>query len=261
MTTTRQIEEAVITACQTIRRHWDATLDTAAPSGSVAVRSPGRGALADDQAETDADMSALDRRVSLRREVTEQLNAWCRLVVEERDLRVAIPDGLDAKAMCVFLERHARWMSGHEAGPDCADEMHEWARKVQRLAVPRRREWLSIGTCPVRIACDGEAIACGTQVRIYPDHPGDIRCAGCGTTDTLDGWVLKMVGSEGPFTAVQLLPHLHRRMGIVVKPSAIRVWVKRGVIRPPVCRTESGENLYDLRTVLTDLAYRQERGA
>ena len=257
MTTTREVEEGIIWAVDTIRQHWDATLDPGLPSGSVAARTPGRGVLADDDDPTDADMSTLDRQINLRLEVIMMLNSWSRVVVEERDLTKALPDGMSAKSMCEFLSRHARWMSGHQAGPDCADELGQWANRVRREAVPRRKDWVTVGRCPVTIAADGYSVACNTPVKIHLERATAIRCQGCGTEDTFDGWVLRMVGSEGPYTAEQLLPVLHRRKGIVVKPSTLRQWTHRHGF-PTHGSNDRGQTLYDLRDVLTWLATREK---
>lgn len=254
----RDIEDTITDSTRTISRLWPLML-TPGSAGSLARRSPGVGALAEDHSETDADMSRLDRGVSLRREVVEDLNGWCRVVMEDRDLTRALPDGLDAVSMCAFLARHARWMSGHEAGEDCAEELRGWAAKVYAYTVPHRPESLRVGTCPVTIGHHGEAVTCGADIRVHADHPGDTRCPGCGTTDTLDGWVLRIVGEEQPYTAEQLVTVLHRRKGVQVKPSTLRQWSHRHGF--PTAGTRDGQTLYDVRDVLTWMAARERVAA
>jgi hypothetical protein len=73
VTTTAEIESSLLSALSTIRQNWAALL---LPSGSG-----GMGGTASSDVVT-----GLDRRVSLRHEVTLSLNGWARLIVEDRNL-------------------------------------------------------------------------------------------------------------------------------------------------------------------------------
>src|SRR5690349_25066252 len=103
---------------------------------------------ADDHAETEADIDRTTRVVSLRRFTVDVLNGWSRVVMEDRPVEKALPNGSDAKGMAAFLDRHAQWMSGHDAAGDCAGELADVARRITNLVTPQRKEWISLGSCP-----------------------------------------------------------------------------------------------------------------
>ena len=170
MTQTQHLEQRITEALVTIRREWPAMM----PVGPAAVRlsmggtggsagvvgdnsAPWRDDLGrphwrTDHAEGAGDVDPTTRLLSLRREVAEILNGWCRVVVEDRPVTTALPkDGMDVLALTVFLERHAAWMAEHEAAYDCADEVANLARQVEGVASPMVKEWVGLGSCPLRI--------------------------------------------------------------------------------------------------------------
>ena len=119
VTETQRIEDRIVTALATIRREWDHMLPTAAPAQRIGGGSRSAQITADDHADTDRDVDPATRLVSLRREVRDVLNGWSRVVMEDRPVTKALPDGLSVPSMATFLERHARWVSGgdsHRAG-------------------------------------------------------------------------------------------------------------------------------------------------
>ena len=131
MTSAAQIEDSLLASLATIRAHWSALLlPSSGGMGGIAGSDP---------------VTGLDRRVSLRHEVTLCLNGWARVVVEDRELTARLPLGNDTLGLIVLLERHALWLSSHEAGADAAVEIAEWAREVKRTATPERREWMPLG--------------------------------------------------------------------------------------------------------------------
>lgn len=180
------------------------------------------------------DVPRIDQVADVRRSVTLTLNGWCRTIVEDHNVHHGIPDGMDVPGMCTFLERWRAQVADHEAAHDILDEIEAGANAVQRIARPGGgRTGLLLGACRQHL---GEGVECGTEVRVEPYHleqrHGMVRCRGCGTEDTTEGWLLRIVGTEGPFTTAQLIPLLHRRLGIRATSEQIRQWVARDIIKP-----------------------------
>lgn len=149
MSELHRTEDRIIAACRTIDSLWG--LMHVGPSGVSAHGSPSSDVV-----------NGLDRRVSLAHEVTALVNSWCRLVIEERGTQHGIPLGTDVPMMLTFLQRHARWLSGHESGPDAADELTKMADRVRTCAVGPSTRRFVIGSCPVVIedaACPGSLFA------------------------------------------------------------------------------------------------------
>jgi hypothetical protein len=267
VTTTAEIESSLLSALSTIRQNWAALL---LPSGSGGVASkPQPKALytLDDDDERDHDLPPIDRRIALRHDVTMALNGWARVIVDDRELIHHLPSGTDTLGLCVLIERHARWLSGHEAGEDAAEELRGWAGKVRAAAVPQRREWMPLGTCPLEVDVlgailahdDGSPLICGGQVRAYPGH--DPRCHKCGTEADATWWERVMFPDAETSTLVtadELVLVLHRAFGgSPVKPTTIRQWIARGVIKPSG-KDDKGRTLFNRSYVVRTLAERQE---
>jgi hypothetical protein len=254
VTTTAQTEDALLDALATIRTHWSALMSTGG-SGGVASKPQPKSlyTLADDD-ERDHDLPPVDRRIALRHDVTVCLNGWARVVVEDRELTHALPLGTDTLGLVVLLERHARWFSGHEAAEDAVAEIRAWAGKVRAAAVPQRREWMPIGTCPLEVGG-----ICGGQVRAYPGH--DPKCQKCGTEADVSWWERVMfpdVETSELVTADELVLVLHRAFGgAPVKPSTIRQWIARGVIQASG-KDDKGRTLYDRGAVVYAVSRRNE---
>ena len=164
VTETQRIEDRIVTALATIRREWDHMLPTGPPAvrsgagrsvGIVADNSEpernshGRLVWAADEREAD-DLDARTRLIGDRQDITARLNGTARLILDdailprldasnrtrrERDeyLAAILPDGNDAHALCAFIERHARWLSGHEAAQAIADELDDQVTLVLSL--------------------------------------------------------------------------------------------------------------------------------
>ena len=245
----QEIETSLTQSLTTITTHWDAML-TPRSSGGIAKAPTGAVTLADDHSDTDADTPRLERLLSLRREVMDCLNAWSRVIIEDRDVRVQVPHGTDVPGMCVFLTRHAQWFAGHEAAEEADTELRAWAGKVRNAADPTRKDWVNLGPCPVAINDD---ITCGTTIRAYPHkaHTDTITCRGCGFENDLGWWVEVIVGAEELVTIPQLAEILRRRWGTTVTERTLRNWHKNGRIRA----AETGPTpKFDRQQVFRDLA-------
>lgn len=243
--TTAHVEQQLLTALRTIRDHWPALLAT--PKGGTTG-----------PASTDP-VTGLDRRVSLRHEVTLTLSGWCRVIIEDRDLSHGLPLGTDTPGMIVLLERHARWFSGHEAAGDAAGELDDAAQQVRAAATPQRREWMPLGTCPLQVDTPQGQAPCGGQVRAYPDR--DPHCIACGTEAVAVWWERVMFPDaeiSELVTADELVLLLHKAFpGTYTKPSTIRQWIRRGVISPSGT-DDKGRRLYDRAAVIYALTKRAE---
>lgn len=268
MTTTHDLEQAIRSSLHDITTHWDAMLtptSSAGGGGSATAR-----ITADDHADTEADIDRTTRVVSLRRFTVDVLNGWSRLVMEDRPVEKALPNGSDAKAMCVFLDRHAQWMSGHDAANDCAGELADVARRIVALVVPQRREWMNLGACPLEVEFDPQrgVEVCGGQVRAWPraeDREGETmaKCQRCGTEAVASWWERQMFTDPELrqwLTDAELVPFLHATFGIVVKEATIRQWVKRDVLRPSG-KDDHGRRLFNREAVVYAIHQREKRHA
>lgn len=245
MTDLRQTEEALIKALDIITECWSETL---LPRGGGSLGSIGG------SGDVDAPMPVSQTVLDVRAQTLASLNGWCRVVMEDRDLHTFLGRD-DAPQLCAFLRRHARWFSGHEAAGDAIEELHGHAVEVRKVARPSRRDWTWIGDCPVTLAHEGEQVVCGEPVRAYPERP--IVCRGCGTEDTVWGWLDRIVGPHGLVTAEQLIPILRKRLGIAAQRATIRSWVKRGIIHATGEHDAQGRALFDRVTVMQALTKRE----
>jgi len=247
--TTADTTHGIKTALTTIRRNWSATRDPARPGGTThhtppTSRPPGN---------TNA--------ISLRAEVTRDLAYWCHAWLDHHPN--AIPAGQtlhcdDVPAMTRFLEQQAQAISGWTYAQRLWAELEDHARDIRNLAAPKHRTTMYVGDCPNPIGTGPAALLCGTRIRANAANPGSVRCRGCGLTDTIDGWILRMVGHEKPVTIPQLVPILHRRLGIVVHERTLRRWYRRGdLVR--VAGTEQTPR-FDRRAVLAVAMHLSEVG-
>lgn len=246
---------------RTIRDLWG---DMLPRLKSASVQSYGGGTRTstagdDDNGDHNRDVDRLTVVISARGDILARLNGWCRVIVEDWNVSKRTPDGMDVHSLCEFLDRWALAFSGHEAFEDALEEVAMSARQVERIARPQPRDSVWIGDCPVTIGCDGDRVECGTPIRVRTGE--EIKCRGCGTDDTLDGWMLRIVGHHDLVTYEQLGILLRQRMGIQTTPVQLRQWVRRGVITVAEHRREGRSTvaLFDRVQVFADLAYR--RGA
>lgn len=238
--TPRDVADGIRRELATIRRHWPHTFDppsTTTGGGSRDV--------------PDSKLPSNDTAISLRAEVTRDLAFWVDAFIRAHpDAHAELLtewhtiDSSDVDRTCRYLAHHATQLGAWTSGPRLWAELETLAREVRQVAAPPVRDTMPIGECP----------ECGTVVRAKAHDPGNIRCKGCGTTDTIDGWIIRVVGNEPLVTAEQLIPILHKRMGIVATRARIRAWKARGVISAAE-EDESGRTRYDRKTVFVQLAH------
>lgn len=258
MTELAATERALTTALGTIRDHWAALVEPAGSGGVASKPVPRSLYTRDDHDERDDDLPNLDRRIALRHDVTLSLHGWARIIVEDRHLTHGLPLGTDALGLCDLIERHAVWFSGHEAATDATDELTAWAGRVRAAAVPQRREWMPIGTCPLDIDSENGPVTCAGQVRAHPGR--EPECHKCGTTGSADWWERVMfpdAETSELMLEADVALFVHRAFGgSPIKAATVRQWVKRGVIESSG-RDEKGRSLYSRGAIIWAVSQRQ----
>lgn len=225
----------------TIRRHWPHTFDppnTSAGGGAHGV--------------PDSRFPGNDTAISLRAEVIRDLAFWLDSYIRTHDdaYRELIDEwhtinAGDVIRTCRFLTAQADDLSRWEFGNRLWAELTTLAREVRDLASPKIRDTIALGECE-----------CGTIVRAKAHDPGNIKCHGCSTTDTIDGWTLRIVGHHELVTIPQLVPLLHKRMGIVITERQLRRWHQAGRF---AAANDAPTPKFDRRDVFTALAYLDDR--
>lgn len=230
------IEDRITAAAGTIASEWPDLLDM--PTSKAVGRAPAKALIQDDDhADSDADIDAVTRRISLGRYVTDVLNAICRMVMEERPITSpkALPLGNDVPGMCAFIERHAEWIAREWIdGEGVADEMESLAGHIEVITAPKRKEWIYLGACPfVMLDDDGVGRMCRGRVRSAIGSDGDeAACSAHGDLAPIEWWedvlgtsLLGRIVGTGELIAV-----LSTRLHVTVKEWTIRKWARDGLI-------------------------------
>lgn len=169
----------------------------------------------------------------------------------------------DVPRLCGRPPGEVRDLSEWDSVARFESEMVEHAWALRQLTVPPTR-LVHIGVCPVQVpalAGDGHREGsrdCGAVVAADPKRPEKVRCKGCGTVDTVEGWQRRMVGKAWPERASALGVRL-RRIGITANPALIRKWASRQEIPAHVGVDAEGFSLYDPAAVVAALINRERR--
>lgn len=195
-------------------------------------------------------------RLSLAQEVRRDLAFWVRAMIDGRDEAGLETDaqGLDLGDPygCIrLLTEYVSWLAAWSYAWRMWSELDVLAREAR--AMTAREPRLTLGPCPNTVGAE----RCGTTVWSNGVHPESIRCSGCGLTDTIDGWILRMTGHERPVTIPQLVPILHRRLGEVITERTLRRWHRQGRMPSPVGGSESTPT-FDRRAVLAMVVLARE---
>ena len=264
-TETQHLEQRITNALTTIRHEWPHMLPIGPPPVRTGTGQTAR-ITAPDHATTGTDIDPNTRLVSLRREVTDTLNGWTRVVTEDRPVTKALPDARSAVSMSTFLNRHAQWMSGHTAAEDMAGEVEALARSVKAITQPQRREWMNLGTCPLPTH---DGTPCGGTIRAWPtpwNNPTPAEehlptCRTCGTEATVQWWYDRMNPTPNtPITTDQLIGVIAIRLGRTITHNQIRQWRHRGKITP-AGRDNKGRTLYHHQHVIDAITTQDPPGA
>lgn len=168
-----------------------------------------------------------------RRDALLDLHFWARFILGEvRDINgehlTASINGTDLHALATFVTTWAdRLVTDHpDEAADCAEEMIKHGNKLRGYAYPDRRDWMTLGACPVILD-----EVCGGQVRAYPDTTRQPECAKCGTTAGTDWW-MSQIAPEGSdlATAREVIACVAARTYHVVTNEQLWQWASRGNI-------------------------------
>ena len=273
-TETQHLEQRITDALVTIRKGWSG-LRPAPPSTRPGGGSRSALITADDHlvgdwnilGDSNRDVDATTSLASIKRTVIDVLNSWSREVVDDRimsslsgksareireHLTKVLPHGQDVPGMCAFLQRHAQWMSGHEAGEVMADELRAVARSVKGYVAPPEPPPWKIGDCPLEIEQDGEMVTCGGAVRYradYRDKDGEAMpmCERCGQSAVWSWWedrYFDNVEARKWLTYEDVALLARSILGRPVARQTVKMWANRGVIKASGERDEKGRTLF-----------------
>lgn len=261
-------ESKLLSALGTIESLWEEML-TPPARGRTAATS-GDGVLLADDSESTADMPRTVVVINARMEVCRSLVRWVSEIVDQHDVQYGQPDVHDAIEMARFLRRWRAQAVELDDGEELVDEVESCASVVTRCARPQRRQWLSLGPCPLEYEHpeEEEKQRCPGEVRSYGSVEGDegqswATCSACSTKAVASWWEEMMFGTANsePLTTDQVITFVHRAYGRLVKRTTIQMWVTRGDLAS--CgKDDQGRRLYD-RTAVAWAMERQEqrRGA
>lgn len=180
-------------------------------------------------------------------------------------------DCTDVIAMAFLLDNEADRIAGWATfGPTCAEDLRPLAAAVRSVARPPLRDTVTIGDCPqchepvkVRLtsrvpqpSTDPEHYAPWTTVPSGTLPPSVIRHT-CGYALTLEQWHTKLIGTQRPLLAVDVVREVHKRLGLRYSPLTVRTWARRGLVGTRG-QSHAGESLYDLHEVLRYLVRRDD---
>lgn len=234
MTTTAEIETALIAALDTIRTNWHALTQATSGTGDPGAKS----------ADT---ITSLDRRISLRHETNRTLNDWATVIVRDLNLTDDLPLGTDTLGLAYLIEIWARWFSGHYAAPEALDEIQTHATNIHKTVAASRAEWIHIGYCPTT---DNDNLICWGDIKAWPNAEPALApfCQRCGRVEYIDGWERAMKLGQ-PIPHDQILDFIRETFGRDVPRSTLRTWISRNVIN--ASGTDStGQALYDKGAVV-----------
>lgn len=212
-------------------------------------------------------LDALDARLDASR----NLRYWVGFIYDEiRDhnddhIRTLV-DGDNIAAMCDHISRWAYHIVSEF--PDDAENLNQEIRKnaadLKRHALPDRRSYLTLGTCPLDIDSADGPTKCGGQVRTIEDDNGnveDAQCRTCGTIAVIKWWEQEIMPEASILiTGSQLPEFIREQFGKVILEPTIRKWIERGVIES-AGKDSSGRTLYDKGAVAYAVARRELRHA
>lgn len=147
-------------------------------------------------------ISLADAAVEARTLIRAVLSSWCRLIAEERGIRLPgvwtydrLPTGVHGPlrpvwrvndslpGMAAYIATHATWLAAHPAAAEAADEMANLASRAFGAAYPSGTRIIPIGACP---AVDHDQMPCVGQIRALLRQEASMlpSAVACDTDDT-----------------------------------------------------------------------------
>lgn len=165
---------------------------------------------------------------NLRQEVNWQVRGWAQVLVEDHELNDAIPSGTDTLGLCAYLIKHRDLMAEHEAARDALQEIEDCAEAVTNSVFGHKRPRLALGSCTIT-GCDGTVRDAG----LNDDGQQVARCTECGVTAGVKWWADQMrMPVRETLSSAEVIVLAHQQYGRRLKPSAIKMAVKRGILHP-----------------------------
>lgn len=172
-------------------------------------------------------------------------------------------DGDDINRLAAFIDTWAgQLVEQTSEGHQCVADLDHHAHQLKALALPDRKDWVSVGHCPLTVAKDGESVECGTRLRAYPGR-NFITCRGCGHEDTLGWWRSRILGHRPTLvTATDLVDILFIDARIAIEVETVRQWAHRGKVTRCYGPRRKGEPwLYDWARVIAELSTPRARAS
>lgn len=247
MTSTADIEHAIVVSCGTIVQHWHEDDVPATRGGSRPVLGP---------------RVLIPASWLTRASIRQDLAYWVHAALG--DYLAEPPDGVsidlgDPVACARHLSAHARELSGWRWAGDLVADLRRDAEALRQLTTaPEPGTWL--GDCPREILDrDGHTTVCGGHIRAEASTD-TITCPRCRHTDSVVMWHRIIVGALEPMTDTALARYL-RRLGVRTTALGIRHRVARGSLPGAVGQTAGGRDLYDAAAAVAVLIAREVRHA
>jgi len=204
--------------------------------------------------------------LDVRAQTRARMAGACHMVIQERDLHTEHLSALNVIAMADLLDRHADWLATCRCPEVVAAELEKSARDLRAITTPYRKDWQSLGTCPltveVVVEVEGKDVlevqGCTGTIRAYGGDT-DPYCDGCGVQAVTTWWEQRMFTDpelRRLLTAAELVTFIHAQFGRPVTQVAIRQWIRRGIITK-ADTNDKGQTLYDKGAVAYALQRRK----
>ena len=191
-----------------------------------------------------------------RQAAADDLTYWADVAEAERVIPPTGGAPGDAMATAGRLLAHVDALAAWQWGGEAAHDLGKAARALEAMTAPPRPA-VKLGPCPVEVVDpDDTRRPCGTEVRADTENASDVRCPGCLTVDTAEGWARRMKVEPVPVTADVLAVRL-LAVGVRTSTTGVRLRSLRGSLPNPVGYDKRGRALYDTAACLAAVVARE----